>query len=87
MSLNSVSAERFDVARRLKAAMEQLHAAGEQLARLQLDKRRAVTAEEYGRAGDLKTKEDQLRTRIYRELSVERLLKPLEVRAVGINKK
>lgn len=66
--------ERFEYARKLKAAQAQLHAAGERLARMTLDKRAAIAAEDYGRARTLKTTIDQLRDRLYKELAVSDLL-------------
>ncbi|XP_034248897.1 centrosomal protein of 104 kDa [Thrips palmi] len=70
----AVQDERFEYARKLKAAQAQLHAGGERLARMTLDKRAAIAAEDYGRARTLKATIDQLRERLYKELAVDDLL-------------
>ncbi|KAK3914647.1 Centrosomal protein of 104 kDa [Frankliniella fusca] len=70
----AVQDERFEYARKLKAAQAQLHAAGERLARMTLDKRAAIAAEDYGRARTLKATIDELRDRLYKELAVDDLL-------------
>ncbi|KAE8748044.1 hypothetical protein FOCC_FOCC005239 [Frankliniella occidentalis] len=70
----AVQDERFEYARKLKAAQAQLHAAGERLARMTLDKRAAIAAEDFGRARTLKTTIDELRDRLYKELAVDDLL-------------
>ncbi|XP_049940431.1 centrosomal protein of 104 kDa [Schistocerca serialis cubense] len=66
--------ERFEYARRLKLAMADLRVAGERLSKLELEKRHAISCEDYDRAKLKKSQLDQYRHTVYRFLEVDDLL-------------
>ncbi|XP_067005297.2 centrosomal protein of 104 kDa [Anabrus simplex] len=66
--------ERFEYARKLKLAMEDLRNAGERLSKYELEKRQAIHLEDYDRAKLKKAQMDEYRTTIYRFLEVDDLL-------------
>ncbi|XP_021918251.1 centrosomal protein of 104 kDa isoform X2 [Zootermopsis nevadensis] len=77
----AVICERFEFARKLKLAMEDLRNAGEKLSKYELEKRHAIQLEDYERAKLKKAQMDEYRHTVYRFLEVDDLLEingPLE---------
>ncbi|XP_008195174.2 centrosomal protein of 104 kDa [Tribolium castaneum] len=70
----AVISERFEYARKLKLAMENLRSAGEKLGKYELEKRHAIELEDYERARHKKNQMDEYRTSVYQEFCVEQLL-------------
>ncbi|XP_017773624.1 PREDICTED: centrosomal protein of 104 kDa isoform X2 [Nicrophorus vespilloides] len=66
--------ERFEYARKLKQAMEQLKEAGGKLGKYELEKRHAIELEDYERASHKKNQMDEFRTGIYQQLNIDQLL-------------
>nr|CAD7423266.1 unnamed protein product [Timema monikensis] len=77
----AVICERFEFARKLKLAMEDLRVAGERLSKYELEKRQAIHLEDYDRAKHKKAQMEEYRNMVYRFLEVDNLLEingPLE---------
>ncbi|XP_069676060.1 centrosomal protein of 104 kDa isoform X2 [Periplaneta americana] len=70
----AVICERFEYARKLKLAMEDLRIAGERLSKYELEKRHAIQLEDYERAKLKKAQMDEYRHTVYRFLEVDDLL-------------
>ncbi|KAJ9597964.1 hypothetical protein L9F63_011165, partial [Diploptera punctata] len=70
----AVICERFEFARKLKLAMEDLRSAGEKLSKYELEKRHAIQLEDYERAKQKKAQMDEYRHTVYRFLEVDDLL-------------
>lgn len=66
--------ERFEYARKLKHAMENLRGVGEKLGKYELEKRHAIELEDYERARQKKIQMDEYRANAYEEICVEQLL-------------
>ena len=77
-----ISGERFEFARKLKLAMEDLRIAGERLSKYELEKRHAIQLEDYERAKLKKAQMDEYRHTVYRFLEVDDLL---EINGVRTN--
>jgi hypothetical protein len=75
------SGERFEFARKLKLAMEDLRAAGERLSKYELEKRHAIHLEDYERAKVKKAQMDEYRRTVYQFLEVDDLLEISGVRS------
>ena len=74
MGCDCFLAERFEYARKLKQAMEELRRAGERLGKFELEKRQAIGMEHFGKAKLKKVQMDEYRTLVYAFLEVEDLL-------------
>lgn len=74
--------ERFEYARKLKAAMVELRAAGERLGKLEIGKKQAIIHEDYSKAKKKKAQMDEFRKDIYTLLEVEDLLEENGVRRI-----
>ncbi|PNF19286.1 Centrosomal protein of 104 kDa [Cryptotermes secundus] len=70
----AVICERFEFARKLKLAMEDLRSAGERLSKYELEKRHAIQLEDYERAKLKKAQMDEYRRTVYQFLEVDDLL-------------
>lgn len=68
------SAERFEYARKLKQAMEELRRAGERLGKFELEKRQAISMEHFGKAKLKKAQMDDYREQVYSFLEIPVLL-------------
>ncbi|XP_046386698.1 centrosomal protein of 104 kDa isoform X2 [Ischnura elegans] len=70
----AVEGERFEYARKLKLAMDELRSAGERLGRWALEKRKAADAEDFERARRKKLQMEEFRAHIYNSYKVAQLL-------------
>lgn len=72
--LFDITDERFEYARKLKAVMVELRAAGERLGKLEIGKKQAIIQEDYSKAKKKKAQMDDYRKEVYRALEVDNLL-------------
>ncbi|XP_059485155.1 centrosomal protein of 104 kDa isoform X2 [Neocloeon triangulifer] len=70
----AVMSERFEYARKLKQAMEELRRAGERLGKFELEKRQAISMEHFGKAKLKKAQMDDYREQVYNFLEIPVLL-------------
>ncbi|BFZ23710.1 hypothetical protein BsWGS_26748 [Bradybaena similaris] len=70
----AVLQERYDYAKRLKQAIEELQKVGEKLGRMDVEKRQAVENEDYDQARLKKQQIDEYRLQIYKDLDLNDLL-------------
>ncbi|CAH8485595.1 unnamed protein product [Heterobilharzia americana] len=70
----AVMAERFDQAQSMRDAIAQLQQVGERLGRLALEKQQAVEKENYEEANLKKNEMSEIRTNLYRDIDLVRLL-------------
>ncbi|CAH8457851.1 unnamed protein product [Schistosoma turkestanicum] len=70
----AVKAERFDQAQSIRDAIIQLHQVGERLGILALEKQQAVEEENYEQAKLKKNQMTEIRTNIYRDIDIMKLL-------------
>lgn len=66
--------ERFDYAKKLKAAITELQKVGEKLGKYEVEKRQAVENEDYDKAKLKKVQMDEYRLQVYRDLNLSDLL-------------
>ncbi|XP_050546423.1 centrosomal protein of 104 kDa isoform X2 [Daktulosphaira vitifoliae] len=66
--------ERFEYARKLKAAMTELRTAGEKLGKLELSKNQAIQNEDYSKAKKKKVQMEEYRSQVLTENCIEELL-------------
>ncbi|XP_025832846.1 centrosomal protein of 104 kDa [Agrilus planipennis] len=66
--------ERFEYARKLKKAMEELRIGGEKLGKYELEKRHAIEMEDYEKARLKKNQSDDFRADLYKNLNINELL-------------
>lgn len=71
---SAVKDERFEYARKLKHAMEELQLAGETLGKLQIAKNQAIEQEDYSRAKRKKVQIDEFKLQVYNSLNIDELL-------------
>ncbi|XP_074654970.1 centrosomal protein of 104 kDa-like [Tubulanus polymorphus] len=70
----AVLEERFDLAKKLKVAIQELQKVGEKLGRFEVEKRQAVENEDYDKAKLKKVQMDEYRLQVYKELEIHDLL-------------
>ncbi|RUS82487.1 hypothetical protein EGW08_009750, partial [Elysia chlorotica] len=70
----AVLEERYDYAKKLKAAITELQKVGEKLGKMEVEKRQAVESEDYDKAKVKKVQMDEYRLQIYKELNLNDLL-------------
>lgn len=68
------SDERFEYARKLKAAMDKLHLAGEKLGKMEIAKKQAIQQEDYSKAKKKKLQIEEFKSQIYGSLNIDGLL-------------
>ncbi|GFO45194.1 centrosomal protein of 104 kda-like isoform x4, partial [Plakobranchus ocellatus] len=70
----AVLQERYDYAKKLKAAITELQKVGEKLGKMEVEKRQAVESEDYDKAKAKKVQMDDYRLQVYKELNLNDLL-------------
>ncbi|XP_067946532.1 centrosomal protein of 104 kDa-like [Watersipora subatra] len=70
----SVLAEKFDYAKRVKQAIAELQKVGEKLGKYEVEKRQAVENEDYDKAKLKKVQMEEYRLQMYRELNIAGIL-------------
>lgn len=70
----AVLQERYDYAKKLKHAIQELQKVGEKLGKYEVEKRQAVENEDYDKAKLKKVQMDEYRLQIYKDLNVQDLL-------------
>ncbi|KAK7477381.1 hypothetical protein BaRGS_00031357 [Batillaria attramentaria] len=70
----AVLQERYDYAKRLKVAIQELQKVGEKLGKMEVEKRQAVENEDYDKAKVKKLQMDEYRLQVYKDLNVHDLL-------------
>ncbi|XP_061197353.1 centrosomal protein of 104 kDa-like isoform X1 [Saccostrea echinata] len=70
----AVLQERFEYAKRLKAAISELQKVGEKLGKYEVEKRQAVENEDYDKAKLKKVQMDEYRLQVYKDLNLPDLL-------------
>ncbi|XP_052715307.1 centrosomal protein of 104 kDa-like isoform X2 [Crassostrea angulata] len=70
----AVLQERFEYAKKLKAAISELQKVGEKLGKYEVEKRQAVENEDYDKAKLRKVQMDEYRLQVYKELNLPDLL-------------
>lgn len=70
----AVLQERYDYAKKLKAAITELQKVGEKLGKMEVEKRQAVESEDYDKAKVKKVQMDEYRLQVYKELNLNDLL-------------
>lgn len=66
--------ERFEYAKKLKAAISELQKVGEKLGKFEVEKRQAVENEDYDKAKLKKVQMDEYRLQVYKDLNLPDLL-------------
>ena len=66
--------ERYDFAKKLKQAMQDLQKVGEKLGKFDVEKRQAVESEDYDKAKLKKIQMDEYRLQVYKQLEIHDLL-------------
>ena len=80
----AVAGEKFELAKQLKTAMDKIKAAQDEVDKLERDKREAAEEEDFDRAQDCKDSILALRTSLYADANLLKLLTPDERRLLGL---
>ncbi|GAB6024051.1 hypothetical protein CHUAL_008771 [Chamberlinius hualienensis] len=70
----AVSQEKYDYAKKLKAAMTDLWKAGETLGKYEIEKQQAISMEDYEKARRKKSQMEEYRMKVYEQLQIPTLL-------------